>query len=113
MSDLQCAATLLLVPYGQVESFARSLAGARIAHVWTGETETALQAAEALAAELGVGATTRSELDDPHQSDLALGDIADEHRGETVVVVVPGGAVTEIVIDSDGWQRHAWHGREG
>ncbi|WP_322936626.1 hypothetical protein [Nocardioides bizhenqiangii] len=113
MSDLQCAATLLLVPDGQVEDFARSLAGARIGHVWTGTSDRATGSGELLATDLGVGVTARSELDDPQQIDLALGEIADEHRGETVVVVVPGGAVTEIVIDSDGWRRQAWGADQG
>ncbi len=109
MSDLQCAATLLLVPVDRAEGLAGTLTHAKVARVWTGTAEHAVRVAELAAAELGVAVTTRSELDDPEQIDLSLSDIADEHRGETVVVLAgDGDAVVEVVIDGDGWVRRPW-----
>jgi hypothetical protein len=114
MSDLHCAATLLLVPVEQAPGVAGTLTTARIAHVWSGTEALTLQAAEKAAAGLGVGTTTRSELDDPEEMDTVLAEIADEHRGETVIVVVGAGdAVTEVIIDSDGLERRAWGGGPG
>ncbi len=111
MSDLHCAATLLLVPVDQAPGVAGALTNARIAHVWAAPSPEAAGSARLVAAELGVAVTTHDDLDDPERIDLALTDIADEHRGETVVVVVGAGdAVTEVLIDSDGWGRRAWGG---
>ena len=108
MSDLQCAATLLLVPAGRAEGLAETLTHAKVARVWTGTAAVAAQAAESLAAQLGVGVSTRAEMDD-ERIDLALSDIADEHRGETVVVVVDhGDAIVEVAVDGDGWVRRTW-----
>ncbi len=109
MSDLQCAATLLLVPYGKTEHHARALAGARVAHVWTASSEQARLAAAALAADLGVGVTASDDLDRGEPPAAVLGGIADEHRGETVVVVIGhGDAVVEVAIDGDGSARRPW-----
>jgi hypothetical protein len=109
MSDLQCAATLLLVPYGTADDHARALADARVAHIWTASSEEARLAAAALAADLGVGVTANGDLDQAEPSAAVLGAIADEHRGETVVVVVDHGeAVLEVAIDGDGSVRRTW-----
>ena len=114
MSDLHCAATLLLVPADQAPGVAVRLTAARIAHVWSGTEALTSQATEQVAAGLGVGTTTRSGLDGPEEFDTVLAEIADEHRGETVVVVVGAGdAVTEVLVDSDGWERRAWGGGPG
>src|SRR5690349_18857059 len=109
MSDLQCAATLLLLPYDEAGRHASGLAGARIARVWTAPGDQERLAAAALAVELGVAVATSEDLDGPEPSDAALGAIADEHRGETVVVVVErGAAATEVAIDGDGTARRPW-----
>ncbi|PVG82689.1 hypothetical protein DDE18_09990 [Nocardioides gansuensis] len=84
MSDLQCAATLLLARHGEAEyesshgadeggsltargreqarALAIELAGARVAHLWTSTLARAVQTGEIVAAALGVGVTTRSGL---------------------------------------------------
>lgn len=109
MTDLHCAATLLLVPAGLAADLGPALARARVAHVWTGTAAPSLGAAEAIAGDLGVGVTERGDLDEPAALDQSLAEIADEHRGETVVVVVEGGeAVVEVAIDGDGVARRAW-----
>lgn len=114
MSDLQCAATVLLVPVDRARTLGGQLKRARIAHVWASTTPPVGRAAERLASDLGVGVSERTDLDDPEQLDLALAEIADEHRGETVVVLVPDGdAVMEIAIDGDGWVRRPWAGGPG
>lgn len=109
MSDLQCAATLLLVPRSETKGLAVALSGARVVHVWSAPTEAARRAAGALAADLGVGISAHAELHGPTGLDAALADIADQHRGETAVVVVDDGeAILEIAIDGDGWTRRRW-----
>jgi hypothetical protein len=109
MSDLQCAATFLLVPYGEVDALAPALAAARVAHVWTTTTAEVRAAAGRLADDLGVGVTERSELAVPSLLEPVLAELADEHRGETAVVVVDsGGAVVEVRVDGDGWSRRTY-----
>lgn len=105
MSDLQCAATLLVVPSDRAQGLVPQLDGTRVAHVWASTAEPASGAGAAIALALGVGLTTRPGLTDLDGSTPALGEIADEHRGETVVVVVDqGDAVVEVAIDGDGWR---------
>jgi len=115
MSDLQCAATLLLVPSGLATDLGTALGRARVAHVWTGSAASSLAAAEAIAADLGVGVARRDDLDEPAGLDRCLAEIADEHRGETVVVVVAesGEAVVEVTVDGDGMARRPWAGSVG
>ncbi len=104
MSDLQCAATLLLVPVGRAATLARELARARVAHVWTTTAPEAVQVAETAAADLHVGLTVLDRLDQPEKFRAALAEIADQHRGETVLVVVDHQeAVAEVTIDGDAW----------
>lgn len=111
MSDLQCAATLLLVPYGEVPTHAQALSSARVARVWAAATDPARRAADVLAADLGVGVTTSGDLAGAEPSAEVMGEIADQHRGETVVVVVDrGDAVLEVVIDGDGLVSRRWQG---
>ncbi len=193
MSDLQCRATLILARHGEAEyeaadwaevggtlttagrgqsqALGESLAGRRIAHVWTSTLSRAVQTAEIAAAQLGVSVTTRDGLRefgcgdlsgtareiDPFvpifrswlDGDLAvripggesglelisrmhgvLGEIADAHRGETVLVISHGGilglavpalarmevdsaalghcATIELEIDADDWVCRSW-----
>ncbi|MEZ0581084.1 hypothetical protein [Nocardioides sp. MH1] len=112
MSDLHCAATLLVTPSDRVPALVDELAGARVAHVWSdGTTETHV-AARSAAARLGVGITERADVG------AHLDEVADEHRGETVLVVVGAVAgavagdaeVTEVRIDGDGRISRPWRG---
>jgi phosphohistidine phosphatase SixA len=143
MSDLQCAATLLLVahpaadPEGersltgagreQARDLGRSLAGARVAVVYTSDLRSARDYAEAVAASTGARVAVRTDLDATRASG-ALGEIADLHRGETALVLLPvsaveptlsslvglppraaravplsGPTVVELAADGDGW----------
>lgn len=87
MTALQCASTLLVARHGQAEyevsewggeggsltalgrrqstELAESLAGRRVAHVWTSTLARAVQTGEIVAARLGVGVTTRAGLREP------------------------------------------------
>ncbi len=114
MSDLQCAATVLVARPGQTEStpgggpdaltragraevrrVAGSLASAGIAMVYCSDEVPVVQTAEILAAALGAHVEVRLALrpDGPDgQGGVAseLGAIVDQHRGETVLVVGRG-----------------------
>ena len=84
MTALQCATTLIVARHGEAEyelseyadeggsltalgrrqaaELAESLAGRRVAHVWTSTLARAVQTAEIVAARLGIGVTTRLGL---------------------------------------------------
>jgi broad specificity phosphatase PhoE len=84
MTSLQCATTLVVARHGEAEyessewngeggsltqlgrkqaaDLAASLAGRRVAHVWTSTLARAVQTAEIVAARLGIGVTTRVGL---------------------------------------------------
>jgi len=109
VSDLQCAATLLLVrPGTDPDEVGPALVGRRLAAVYCDTTAAAVRTAEALAA-----ATTRTPVAREALAETStageLSAIADEHRGETVAVVArtglgpEGAAVVELVMDADGW----------
>jgi probable phosphoglycerate mutase len=153
VSDLQCPTTLLLSRAGKSEpaggsltehgrtqaaALGESLAGRRVAHVWTGTEPRAEQTAAIVAARLGVGVTSRPALaerggDDPASLSrirAALEEVADAHRGETVLVITRGDVVRlgipalarmearpgdlppcapiEVAIDADDWVCRAW-----
>jgi SAM-dependent methyltransferase len=96
-----CPARLILLPPGSRER----LAGERIARVYS--SPAAEEPAAGLAAELGAGLTVMAELESA-AADEVVRDIADQHRGETVVVVAPGldlGIALPAVIEheGDGW----------
>jgi probable phosphoglycerate mutase len=121
MSDLQCAATLLLAGQAEAEEGARGrltdrgrrqaralgegLRDRRVAMVYTGPVPRAMQTAEIAAAVLGVGVRVRSGLRglrnrdageyDAVRSDLEA--VADLFRGECVLVVGHGGAICATV----------------
>jgi len=156
MSDLQCAATLLLARHGEAEhesdrlpdarrgltaagreqarALGRSLAGARVAVVYTSPLSQAVETAELVAAQTGAGVVVREGLEEQSVGGL-LSELADLHRGETVVTVldigairttvpaltglpdgfvsthpVPHASVVEIVVDGDGWVLRDWPG---
>jgi hypothetical protein len=98
VSSLQCPATLLVVPAAGVETL--ELGGRRVAHVWSDPASAG--PAEAAAARLGVGVTLHDDVADRD----ALGEIADVHPGETVLVVsAQVTTATEVLADADGWSR--------
>ena len=110
MSDLQCAATLLLVRPGTAPGgVGPALVGRRLAVVFYSDaTAAAVSTAEALAAATGARVVAREGLAETSAAG-ELSAIADEHRGETVAVVARTGlgpedaAVVELVMDADGW----------
>ncbi len=116
MSDVQCAATVVLLPAG-TETDAWPLGSARPAAVLG--TPDAVRAGEALARLLGV-AHAELATDSGERLLPALEELADQYRGECVAVLVPpavldrlarqvlpaGGAEGIVVeIDADG---HRW-----
>lgn len=141
MSDVHCPATLLLTGPGetgggavaaltfrgrtQVRDLAAALTDRRVALVYSGDDLAAVQTAEVVAGALGLHVEVRPALGtsyDGHDGVAALEDVADAHRGETVLVVaarevlrsvvprlVPGAAeaasaaVLELAVDADGW----------
>jgi hypothetical protein len=98
VSSLQCPATMLVVPVAGVEAL--QLGRRRVAQVWCDRASAG--PAEAAAARLGVGVTQREDIADR----ATLGEIADVHPGETVLVVSSKVLIaTEVVADTDGWSR--------
>jgi hypothetical protein len=98
VSSLQCPATMLVVPAVGLETL--ELGGRRVAHVWSDPASEV--EAEAAAVRLGVGVTLREDVADRE----ALGEIADVHPGETVLVVSSDvSTATEVLADADGWSR--------
>ena len=96
MSDLQCAATLLLTDAGEGRASGLSLVDRRIAAIYTSPLPAAVRTAEAVAAGTGVGVSVREDLREPLDESGAevrvrvereLTALADLHRGETVLVV--------------------------
>jgi probable phosphoglycerate mutase len=121
MSDLQCAATLLLASQAEVEHDAQGgltdrgrrraralgerLRDRRVAMVYTSPVPRAVQTAETVAAVLGVGVRVRDGLGvspsrgrgeyDAVRSELEA--VADLFRGECVLVVGQGAAICATV----------------
>ena len=105
MSDLQCAATLLLTDAGdgltpagceRARTLGLSLIDRRIAAVYTSPLPGAVRTAEIVAAATGAGVAVRDDLRvplDESGTDVRarvaseLSALADLHRGETVLVV--------------------------
>jgi broad specificity phosphatase PhoE len=127
MSDLQCAATLLLVAPGETGralDLGRSLHDVRLAVIYTSDLPAAVETAATVGAGTGAPVTVLEGLADDADVRAELEGIADLHRGETVLVVsseaasgavVPQGTgptdgVVELTIDADGWVLHRWAG---
>jgi broad specificity phosphatase PhoE len=141
MSDLQCAATVLLVPPGPAEpsrALGRALRDARLAAIYTSPRSSAVRTAEVVGAETGLPVSVLAGLAGARGLRAELDAIADQHRGETVLVVshtgairagVPpmvglgdevaasrrlaGCAVVEVGSDADGWVLRSWAGAPG
>lgn len=149
MSSLQCPATLLLVACPDpatpepasgptpTEELAARVARRRVAAVWSGTSTSALRAGEELATSLGCSLSVRSNLDPLHPEDVVgeaatrlrevLQEVADLHRGETVLIVshadlltqtlprfvrtpphatsIPPAGVVELEVDDEWWCR--------
>lgn len=200
MTDLQCAARVFVARHGealyesellsdaggwlsplgreQARGLAESMAGERIARVWTSDMARAVQTGEIVAARLGVDVVVRKGLrefgvgdaagttgdPDPFAATFAawlagdltaripgaetghevvaryeavLGEVADAHRGESVLVISHGGVmcmalsalahnlalghsrdlppmpncgVVSLEGDADGWAARSWAG---
>jgi broad specificity phosphatase PhoE len=131
MSDLQCPATLVMVPseisQAQVHHLVEQVRTRRVAAVYSSRAEAAVRSAELAASELGLQPALIEGLDESSAGFReAIGGISDIHRGESVVVfirgdvmaqatplaarrLVPGDAssepaVIEIEVDADGWR---------
>lgn len=115
MSDLQCPASFLVTGPAATES-ARSLAGTRLAAAYAVAEGTAVArvaAGDVPVSPLGLDGTSYA---------AALEDLADLHRGETVLVVLPEQAVEilasgagvgpdrvlQVAVDGDGWSVRSW-----
>lgn len=141
MSDVHCPATLLLTGPGETSSgavaaltfpgrreardLAAGLVDRRVALVYAGDDLAVVQSAEVVAGALGLHVTVCPTLGtsyDGRAGVAELEDIADAHRGETVLVVVrpdvlrsvvpglvPGAgeaasaSLVELAVDADGW----------
>lgn len=126
MSDLHCPASLVIVsptesesvsgsltPAGrdQAQRLGEELAGRNVALVYTSRLPRAVQTAEIVAARLGctvrvLAGLAELAVGDPARMADVLAEVADLHRGETVVVVGPqtGCARVELSVDADGWR---------
>jgi hypothetical protein len=134
VSDLQCAATFVFVASGEetrVDALVADLRFRRVAMVYAGAG--AKRTARVMADHLGVQVSSKPGLDER----AVLEGIADEHRGETLLVVadaaplatvlptlVPGlpasyrhgliaGDVVEMRVDADGWVVDSWAREDG
>jgi hypothetical protein len=112
--NLMCPARLIVLPAGA----GAELAGRRVARIYA--SPAAAEAAELMGNLLGAGVSVvpelqevaeESEPDAVRRSEVALEGIADQHRGETVVVIAPGLALgialgsgpVELEHDGTGW----------
>jgi 2,3-bisphosphoglycerate-dependent phosphoglycerate mutase len=107
VSDLQCAATLLLAARADADpadgvtlagrelarDLGHRLAGERVASVYAAPDVAAVQTAELVAGVLGVPVRVRPGLGDALGEELA--GIVDLHRGETVLVVCEPASLSE------------------
>lgn len=114
MSDLHCAATLIVVPVTdadpeEADALARSLASRRVARIYGSSHGAARGWGLAVSRALGVELVTLERVqEDPLLSWVPA--IADLHRGETVVVLTDrptpwhgaGSGTIELSVDADG-----------
>lgn len=106
MSDLQCAARFVVLEakaIGELAGLAERLVAERTAGLYAAHDVAGEGAVMRLAGELGLSVEAAP-------GDLTLGgagydDLADRHRGETVVIVRSGAASAPILllVDADGW----------
>ncbi|GAA1176998.1 hypothetical protein GCM10009584_18080 [Ornithinimicrobium humiphilum] len=105
MSDLQCAARIVVVnppALGDVPWLASQLYREHVQTVYVADDVPGDGPVETLAEDLGVPLRSDHEL--LHDESDGLQDLADRHRGETVVVVRGGDAQEPalLLVDSDG-----------
>lgn len=143
MSDLQCAATLLLVAaHSDAGDGATRLGGAvadrNVATLWSSPDPASVRTAEVVAARLGRTTSVHDGLGSTAGVADVLGEAADLHRGETVLLVAPadvlttalpahltnlsarhvddlslgGGALVEVSADSEQWICVSWAGHD-
>ena len=132
---------------GQVHDLVGQVRGRRVAAVYSSRTRPSIESAELAASELGLAPVAVDGLQEFSVGDLAgasfhdearfteaIEEIADVHRGETVLVfshgaamslaiprlaanmrndlarqrVLPNCAVAEVEVDSDGWRLVSW-----
>ena len=155
MSDLQCPATFLIAlpdeGRGQVHRLVEQVRPRRVAAVYSGPMAQAVESAGLAASELGLTPVVVEALDETLAGDLeamdesaagdpaevrfrdAVEDLADVHRGETVLLLVHGEALAwvrrisvngpsssarqvllprcvpaEVEVDADGWRLKSW-----
>ena len=93
MSNLQCPVTMILVPPGDdAVGLAGRLRDERISTIWCDSHPAAVQTAQAVAGELG-GPAVRVLAAGAE----ALEALADEFRGETLLGIVPGPVLAELL----------------
>lgn len=104
MTDLQCPARFLVCVVDHRTAI--SLRNERVAAVYDG---TSGQAGQAVAAQLGVpvaGTTYRVAVEAVLEREPAvlgvLAELADLHRGETVLVAADGGSGQQVEVSVDG-----------
>ena len=103
MSTLQCPTTLLVAPATELDpDHLDRIARRKVARVWS--EPGVVERADVLADRLGVGVTVAADAG----SREVLSEIADEHPGETVLVVTVAGRAIEVVTDADGWVSTPW-----
>ncbi|HYO85956.1 MAG TPA: hypothetical protein VES01_05800 [Dermatophilaceae bacterium] len=110
MSDLQCPATLLVLgSAGWPDSPAADVPG-RVACIYTDPLRRA--EAEALAVRFDAAPVRQGPVSFAGGGRLPtdLDEVADQHRGETVIVLPAGSQGTNrlVRIDADGWSVAAW-----
>jgi broad specificity phosphatase PhoE len=156
VSDLQCPATFVLVAVDErvlgqerLHELASCLRGRRVAAVYAAPMPFAAEPAEFLSGKLRLAVREHAALavaapeaasgvatTDLGSLRTALAEIADEHRGETVLVVAPvpalsralpgmgrnlsasyararplvHGCTVEMRVDGDGWVLDSWMG---
>jgi broad specificity phosphatase PhoE len=138
VSDLQCPATLVLAAVGdegQARTLAESLHDRRVAVVYTDDAPATGAALDALSAGLGVPVRSEPDLREGFLPPCAvLAQLADQHRGETVLVLAAAEVLTaavrelspvagrsyaarqplapgqraELRVDADGWVLDSW-----
>ena len=103
MSSLQCPTTLLVAKASELDpDHLDRVARRKVARVWS--EPAVVERADMLADRLGVGVTIAADAG----SREVLSEIADEHPGETVLVVTVAGSTIEVVTDADGWVSTPW-----
>ena len=92
MSNLQCPVTMILAPPGDALRLTGRFRDERISAIWCDSQTSAREAAAAVANALGVSdvRVQAANVDE-------LESLADEFRGETVLGIVPGPRLLELL----------------